>query len=74
MTRKNHPLKTWIDQTGTNLYALSKSAGIPFRTLYNQLSPKAKDAKATTIIAIEDATDGMVSVQAQVDWVRERNK
>ena len=71
--KKTHPLKTWIEQTGTNLYALSKSAKIPFRTLYNQIGPTS-DPKATTIIAIEDATDGMVSAQVQIDWVREREK
>jgi hypothetical protein len=74
MTKKRlHPLQAWLTRTGTNLFAISKAAKIPFRTVYNQMRPTA-NPQATTIIAIEDATDGEVTAQAQIDWIRERNK
>ena len=70
-----HPLDAWVKARETSLYTLSRIVGIPFRALYRHVDPtNPVDPKASSIIAIEDATEGEVTAQAQIDWIRERNK
>lgn len=70
-----HPLERWINARKTTLYGLARDAKMSFRALYRHVDPKSDvDPKASTIIAIEDATGGDVTAQEQINWIRERNK
>ena len=47
----------------------AKDAGIPWRTLYDSID--GVSPKLDTMLAIEAATAGQVSVQSQADWFGE---
>jgi predicted transcriptional regulator len=61
-----HPLKTWLAGQEMSVSQFAAEAEIPWRTLYDSIN--GVSPKLDTMLAIEGATAGQVSVQDQADW------
>ena len=69
MAKKPHPLRKWLSAQEQSVTEFAKDAGIPWRTLYDSID--GVSPKLDTMLAIEAATAGQVSVQSQADWFGE---
>lgn len=65
-----HPLDLWLVQHGIKPYAFAREHGIVFKTLYNQLNGDVQNPSIGTLLKIEAATGGAVTVQAQIDYLK----
>ena len=72
MKNQLHPLRSWLARRKQSVVEFAAQCGIPMRTLYDLTSPEVQDAKLTTLVAVEKATGGKITVQKMADWFKQR--
>ena len=74
MKNKLHPLQAWLNRLPLSVMAFSDLHKFPRRTIYDQVRGIKKHPTFETMQAIEKATKGAVTVQAQAAWFRARRR
>ena len=66
------PLDQYLDKYGISVANFADDAGISLRTAYGVLKGTARHARADTLLKVQAATGGEVSVAAMAEWLAAR--